>query len=116
MSPKDDMIISWMVQQSYHPSGWRVEGPRAAEMDFDLIRRQVRMAERGLFHGAFFAAGVAFGFGAGDGTPEAVSRTAWGPRWEPVTLLSALAASTKHIGLLGTVSSTYTEPYNVARM
>lgn len=34
---------------------------------------------------------------------------------EPVTLLSALAGLTLHVGLIGTVSTTYTEPYNVAR-
>jgi homocitrate synthase NifV len=34
---------------------------------------------------------------------------------EPLTLLSALAVSTSHLGLVATVSTTYTEPYNVAR-
>jgi FMN-dependent oxidoreductase (nitrilotriacetate monooxygenase family) len=38
------------------------------------------------------------------------------PRLEPITLLSALAAVTSHIGLLATASATYTEPYNLARM
>lgn len=36
-------------------------------------------------------------------------------RFEPITLLSTLAAVTKHIGLVGTVSTTYSEPFNVAR-
>ncbi|MBD2843683.1 NtaA/DmoA family FMN-dependent monooxygenase [Paenibacillus sp. IB182496] len=35
---------------------------------------------------------------------------------EPVTLLSALAAVTEHIGLAATLSTTYHEPYHVARM
>jgi FMN-dependent oxidoreductase (nitrilotriacetate monooxygenase family) len=34
---------------------------------------------------------------------------------EPVTLLSALAAVTEHIGLIGSISTTFSEPYNVAR-
>lgn len=34
---------------------------------------------------------------------------------EPLSLLSALAAITEHIGLIGTVSTTYSEPYTVAR-
>ncbi|MFT3966156.1 MAG: NtaA/DmoA family FMN-dependent monooxygenase [Sphingobium sp.] len=42
------------------------------------------------------------------------SRTA-PPRLEPVTLFSALAAVTSHIGLVPTISTTYTEPYNLAR-
>lgn len=36
-------------------------------------------------------------------------------RFEPLTLLSALAAVTKKIGLVGTVSTTYSEPFNIAR-
>jgi len=35
---------------------------------------------------------------------------------EPVTLLSALAPLTRHIGLVGTITTTFSEPYNVARM
>lgn len=36
-------------------------------------------------------------------------------RFEPLTILSALAAVTTHIGLIGTVSTSYSEPYTVAR-
>jgi FMN-dependent oxidoreductase (nitrilotriacetate monooxygenase family) len=37
-------------------------------------------------------------------------------RLEPLTLLSAVAGATSHIGLVGTLSTTYSEPYNVARL
>ncbi|OXM86750.1 LLM class flavin-dependent oxidoreductase [Paenibacillus rigui] len=37
-------------------------------------------------------------------------------RLEPLTLLTAVAGVTKHIGLVGTLSTTYSEPYNVARL
>jgi FMN-dependent oxidoreductase (nitrilotriacetate monooxygenase family) len=36
-------------------------------------------------------------------------------RFEPLTILSALAGVTSHIGLVGTVTTTYSEPFNVAR-
>ncbi|MFK5732493.1 LLM class flavin-dependent oxidoreductase [Pseudomonas urmiensis] len=36
-------------------------------------------------------------------------------RLEPLTLLSALAVSTRHLGLVGTLTTSYNEPYNVAR-
>lgn len=36
-------------------------------------------------------------------------------RFEPLTILSALAAVTSHIGLIGTVSTSYSEPFTVAR-
>ncbi|MCM3091036.1 MULTISPECIES: LLM class flavin-dependent oxidoreductase [unclassified Cytobacillus] len=38
-----------------------------------------------------------------------------GGGFEPLTLLSALSAATKKIGLIGTVSTTFNEPFNVAR-
>jgi FMN-dependent oxidoreductase (nitrilotriacetate monooxygenase family) len=36
-------------------------------------------------------------------------------RLEPLTLLSAIAVHTSHIGLVGTLTTSYNEPYNVAR-
>jgi len=103
----------------FHPMAWRQEDApqRQGELDFDHVLRQIRTAERGKFHGAFFADGIAIGMGPADVSIEALSRTPrGGTRWEPMTLLSALAASTKQIGLLGTISTTYSQPYNVARM
>ena len=38
------------------------------------------------------------------------------PRLEPITLLSSLAAVTSKLGLLATISASYTEPYNLARL
>ncbi len=34
---------------------------------------------------------------------------------DPIVLLSALASATTHLGLIGTVSTSFEEPYNVAR-
>jgi len=44
-----------------------------------------------------------------------LSRTARADHFEPLTLLSALSVVTRHIGLIATVSTTFNEPYNVAR-
>jgi FMN-dependent oxidoreductase (nitrilotriacetate monooxygenase family) len=49
-----------------------------------------------------------------DGLSREESRLA-PPRLEPVTLFAALAAHTTHIGLVPTISTTFTEPYNLAR-
>ncbi len=119
MSKNKEAILLWMVPtyNGFHPMAWRQERPpREIEMDFNLFRRHVQTAERGKFHGVFIADVAAFGFGSQAASTEMVSRTSRGSHWEPMTLLSALAACTEHIGLLGTVSTTYTEPYNVARM
>jgi len=118
MSKKKEIILLWMpTYHGFHPMAWRQEEELSdKEMDFDQVRRLMQTAERGKLHGAFFADGVAIGIAAADVSIEALSRTAKGSHWEPVTLLSALAACTKHIGLLGTISTTFSEPYNVARM
>jgi N-acetyl-S-(2-succino)cysteine monooxygenase len=118
MTLKKDTILFWMPEWGgFHPMAWREEGtPRDSEMDFKVMRRMVQTAERGKLHGCFIADGLAVGFGPSPVTTATLSRTAKGTRWEPLTLLSAMAACTKHIGVLGTVSTTFSEPYNIARM
>ncbi|WP_068280986.1 NtaA/DmoA family FMN-dependent monooxygenase, partial [Aldersonia kunmingensis] len=64
------------------------------------------LSERGLFDGLFVA-----------NTP-AIPDNDWAYLFsplEPVTLLSALAPLTRHIGLIATISSSFTHPYNIAR-
>ncbi|WP_122692861.1 LLM class flavin-dependent oxidoreductase, partial [Pseudomonas viridiflava] len=46
---------------------------------------------------------------------DSLALTGGVPALEPLTLLSALAASTDKIGLIGTATTTYNEPYTVAR-
>ena len=119
MTKKKEAILFFMsTYRGFHTAAWRQEGEadRTADMDFDMVRRQIQLAEQGKFHAAFFADGLAVGMGPAEVSAEALSRTASGSKWEPMTLLSALAACTKQIGLLGTVSTSYSQPYNVARM
>ena len=63
-------------------------------------------AERGKFDFVFFADAVNTG---ADAAPRFVVR------FEPLTLLGALSVVTRQVGLVATVSTTYSEPYNVAR-
>ncbi|MDF3311167.1 LLM class flavin-dependent oxidoreductase [Rhodococcus sp. T2V] len=101
-----------------HPSAWRdADAPNDPPMNFDYIRRVAQTAERGKFHGLFLADSPAVGFLGHQVTTEALSRTHKGVRGpEPLTLLAALSAHTEHLGLLATASTTYCEPFNVARM
>ncbi|WP_051288738.1 LLM class flavin-dependent oxidoreductase [Mycobacterium sp. URHD0025] len=87
--------------------GWRhpAATPQRA-LDLDYYQEYAQLSERGLFHGLFVA-----------NTPAARSNdwtTLFSPL-EPVALLSALAPTTTHIGLIATLSSTFNHPYNVAR-
>lgn len=96
----------------YHVAGWRypgaqVDGGISLQHHIDLAQK----AEQGIFD-FFFLADAAVTW---DENLEAVARTAWSTRFEPITLLSALAMVTKRIGLVATVSTTYNEPYTVAR-
>ena len=69
-------------------------------------------AERGLFDLVFTADTFAM-FGPDE--PEIWSRTTRMSRHEPLTLLAALSALTKNIGLVATASTTFYQPFHVAR-
>jgi FMN-dependent oxidoreductase (nitrilotriacetate monooxygenase family) len=71
-----------------------------------------RLAERGMFDMLFMADTNAT-FGPDD--VESWTRTTAGTRLEPITLLAAMAAVTEHIGLVATATTTYFEPFHVAR-
>jgi FMN-dependent oxidoreductase (nitrilotriacetate monooxygenase family) len=87
--------------------GWRHPDARPERaLDLDYYQEFARISEQGLFDGLFVA-----------NTPAASDNewtTLFSPL-EPVALLSALAASTTHIGLIATVSSSFNHPYNIAR-
>jgi FMN-dependent oxidoreductase (nitrilotriacetate monooxygenase family) len=98
----------------YHDAAWRhPEVPPGGATDFKYFLNSARIAERGKFDMVFFADGI--GIRADDNPPGSLARTNRNVELEPLTLLSALAASTKHIGLVSTASTTYNEPYHVAR-
>jgi len=89
-----------------HVAGWRMPGAISDKEKFEGIAQAVKTAERGKFDFVFFADAVNTG---ADAAPTFVVR------FEPLTLLGALAVTTDRIGLVATVSTTYSEPYNVAR-
>jgi FMN-dependent oxidoreductase (nitrilotriacetate monooxygenase family) len=93
--------------RGHHEAAWR--HPAASPLgltDIRYYRQMAQRAEAGLFDSVFLADTLALG--------EDVERA---PRtWlEPVTTLAALAGATRRIGLIATCSTTYTEPYNLAR-
>lgn len=90
-----------------HAASWLwPESDPLAFTKVDYFVRIAKIAERGTFDAIFFADRPAF--------PEnAQYRPA--QAFEPTILLTAIAAQTSHIGLLATASSTYNEPYNIAR-
>ena len=98
----------------YHDAAWRhPEVPPGGATDFKYFLNSARIAERAKFDMVFFADGI--GIRADDNPPGSLARTNRNVELEPLTLLSALAAMTSHIGLVSTASTTYNEPFHVAR-
>jgi FMN-dependent oxidoreductase (nitrilotriacetate monooxygenase family) len=93
--------------RGHHEASWRhpAASPRSL-FDIRYYQELAQQAEAGLFDSIFFADQLAL-----------QDDIAHGPRTglEPLTVLSALAVSTHRIGLISTASTTYTEPFNLAR-
>ncbi|WP_031080619.1 LLM class flavin-dependent oxidoreductase [Streptomyces sp. NRRL S-118] len=95
-----------------HIAAWRHPStPVDAQLDFAFHLECVRTLERGTFDCVFVPDVVAVW-----GTDvQHFSRTARNEHFEPLSLLSAYAAGTEHIGLAATATTTYNEPYDIAR-
>lgn len=94
-----------------HIAAWRhPDQPADGATSFAFHKQLALTAERGLFDAYFLADGLAIAFGGGiEGGNAKVAG------FEPVTLFSALAPLTTHLGFIATASTTYEEPYNLAR-
>jgi FMN-dependent oxidoreductase (nitrilotriacetate monooxygenase family) len=98
----------------HHIASWRDPGvmPNANQSLKHYIQI-TQTAERGLFDFVFNADSNST-FGPDD--PDIWRRTTVSMRLEPLTLLGGLAAVTSHIGLISTATTTYLDPFHVARM
>ncbi|MFD1558214.1 LLM class flavin-dependent oxidoreductase [Paraburkholderia silviterrae] len=100
-NPQGDHRLSWR-----HPCS-----PRAEIFDLDYYRELARVAENAKLDTIFVADHVAIW----DSVKSGVAHYA-NARLEPLTILSALSAVTQHIGLVATASTSYYEPFNLARL
>ncbi|OWV88603.1 nitrilotriacetate monooxygenase [Rhizobium sp. R635] len=107
MTRKREIHLGLFLQGAgHHVSGWRHPHAEAGSENFDLLRRVSQIAEAAKFDMVFLADGLTSG---ADAHPSTIAR------FEPLTLLSALAVVTDKIGLAATASTTYGEPYHTAR-
>ena len=96
-----------LLHSGVYPSAWRLPQSRPdAFLDIDHVVRVARVAERGKLDAIFLA-----------DTPAINDRIDYRPfnALEPTIVLAAVAAATRHVGLVATASTTYNEPYNLAR-
>ena len=103
---------AFMRPVSIHTSAWRYPGAFPdANFNFAHYKRFAQTLERGLFDAFFMADHLAL-----LNMPAAVlKRSATVTSFDPLTLLPALAAVTEHLGLIATASTSYNDPYHVAR-
>jgi FMN-dependent oxidoreductase (nitrilotriacetate monooxygenase family) len=102
---------AFFMVPGHHVASWRhPESQTDGILSFDIYRKLAETAERGKFDMIFFADGYAVHDRDGAGIEQSVNI-----RPDPVTLLSALAVVTKRIGLAATASTTYNEPFHLAR-
>lgn len=100
-NPQGDHRVSWR-----HP-----RAPGHEFMDFDYYRRLVSAAEAAKIDTIFIADHLGIWNGLGSGVAHYAN-----PRLEPLSLVTALSAVTRDIGFMVTASTSYTEPFNTARM
>ncbi|MET0269508.1 MAG: LLM class flavin-dependent oxidoreductase [Sphingomonas sp.] len=90
-----------------HQAAWRMgEVKPTALYDVDYFTNIARISERGTLDAIFLADGPAL--------QESVESSPAG-RLEPTVLLTAIALATSHIGVIATCSTTYNDPFNLAR-
>jgi FMN-dependent oxidoreductase (nitrilotriacetate monooxygenase family) len=105
---------AFLYPAGHHIAAWRhPEAQADAGVNFRHYVKLAQAAEAAKFDLLFLADGV----GTRGDNVEFLSRTAhsYVAQFEPITLLSALAAVTEHVGLVATASTSFNEPYHIAR-
>lgn len=100
-------LNAFLMGVGHHEAAWRHPRTDAScVLDVRHFQELAQIAERGKLDSVFFADGLAVGPRI-EHNSQAV--------FEPLTLLSAMAVATEHIGLIATASTGYNDPYNLAR-
>lgn len=108
MTKKRELKIgAYLVGSGMHVASWRhpLASPNAS-IDINALIGQAQLAEEGKFDFVFTADSLAIDHGS---HPQIVNR------FDPIVLSTALATATKRIGITATASTTYSEPYVLAR-
>jgi FMN-dependent oxidoreductase (nitrilotriacetate monooxygenase family) len=106
-SPRQLHLNAFVMSVGHHEAAWRLpESDPLADLDVEHFKNIARTAERGKLDSLFLADGPVLW--------DQVGRRPSGVL-EPTVLLTALAGATSRIGLIATASTTYNEPYNLAR-
>src|SRR5246127_3045089 len=103
---------AFMRPISIHTAAWRYPGAFPdANFNFQHLKRFAQKLELGRFDAFFMADHLA----VLNMPMQALKRSATVTSFDPLVLLPALAVVTGHLGLIATASTTYNEPYHIAR-
>ncbi len=102
-----------IVGNGAHAAGWRMPEADPDALDIDKWVRIAQAAERACMHFMFWADGIAVRASANDA--DELSYVGRVDVWEPLTVIAALSMVTKRLGFVASASTTYNEPYHVAR-
>jgi FMN-dependent oxidoreductase (nitrilotriacetate monooxygenase family) len=113
MSSRKLRLGAFIMATGHHVAAWRHPGSQIdSGVNIDHYIEVAQIAERGLFDQVFVADSPGLWRGASD---ESFSRQGRVSHFEPVTLWAALSMVTRHIGFVATASTTYEDPYLLAR-
>lgn len=96
----------FLLAAGHHAGGWRFPGAESGTENFRLITRVAQEAEAAKFDMVFFGDRLVT---SRDSHPSMVTRP------DPLVVLAMLAVQTRHIGLAATASTTYSDPFTLAR-
>lgn len=107
MTQKQLHLNAFLMEAGHHEASWRLpDADPGAALDVQHYVRLAQIAEAAKFDSIFLADGsVALGTGEFRASGQ----------YEPLTILTAIAGATERIGLIATASTTYNEPYALAR-
>jgi FMN-dependent oxidoreductase (nitrilotriacetate monooxygenase family) len=106
------VLNAFFMRFGHHPAAWRHPSSRAnGRPDPEYWIGLAKKAEAAKFHTFFLADFI----GRSSDGLERQSRIGGSFQFEPFTLLSAIAAQTKSIGIVATVNTNFEHPYGVAR-
>ncbi len=114
MAKRQIKLGAFIPATSQHAAGWRHPESRPQDhLNIDYLIELAKTAERGLFDAYFLADGLSVSWGNAKEGQRGLGDKPVG--FEPVTLFSALSAVTQNLGFIATASTTYEDPYLLAR-
>ncbi|WP_347473305.1 LLM class flavin-dependent oxidoreductase [Acinetobacter thermotolerans] len=114
MAKRQIKLGAFIPATAQHAAGWRHPESRPQDhLNIDYIIELAKTAERGLFDAYFLADGLSVRWGSA--VEGQLGLGDKGVGFEPVTLFAALSVATKNLGFIATASTTYEDPYILAR-